>query len=388
MMTIEQFLFERNRQPSFRNGRSLTYRCPFPWHDDNRPSFHVTSGTPGEKGEELWKCFGCDLGGTVIELASQFEGLPHSECYKIVGELPSSPVVQKEDPPKRKEKELASPIQRRLLSLMADWWHEQLFSKAAQHAREYLLNRGVSNSTQISPVIGYAPRDYDGKLVEHIIAMIRDDLGFSGLSEAERIGILKIGDDRKFFLPIQNRVTFSCLDPTDMTPVYYQARAVESDKYQAKYKIIGPRLTKFPFWMRPESPVIQATIAAEGPFGPASLFSHDIAGFATLGEGIDVKFLHLLLQHLPKVVFCGQDNDIPVKVKGKEDPVQAGEQQARKCIKLCQGLGIEGYRLEPPRFSEKENSIDDWLVRGGIGEILQKISPQISCNELHLSGIL
>lgn len=40
---------------------SLLCHCPFLWHDDTTPSFHVTPS------QQLFHCFGCGFGGDVIE---------------------------------------------------------------------------------------------------------------------------------------------------------------------------------------------------------------------------------------------------------------------------------------------------------------------------------
>jgi hypothetical protein len=384
MMTIEEYLSSRSIEPVSRRGRKLSYRCPL--HDDRKPSFQVTCGTPGAAGEEVFTCLSsaCSKHGTVIELIHELEGLPYSECYQIAGgsTIPSLAV----QPIKKKEKELANPLQRRLLTFLMNWCHEQLFEPHGIGARNYLLSRGVANQTQLSPLIGYFPRDYSGRLVEDIIATIRDNdqLGLPGIAEAQHIGILKVGDDRKLFLPLQNRVIFFCLDPTDMTPVYYQARAVEWDGqyYAPRYRIIAARLTKFPFWIMPEGHSVPVTIGTESMFGPASLAYYGIPSFATLGEGLHKDFLLMLLRCFSHPVFWAQDNDIPKKVKG--DNVQAGEKQARKYMKYCDDLGIENYRLVPKRYDEKRNGIDDMVVRGDIGEIMQ----QLPCNKLQLSCIL
>jgi hypothetical protein len=383
MMTIEEYLFLKGESPASRSGNKLMYPCPL--HDDRNPSFQVICGTPGKSGEELFRCYSssCAKHGTIIELIHELEGLPYWQCYQVAGgdALPS---VTDQEPTKKKEKELATPLQRKLLTFLMDWCHEHLLAPHGIGARNYLLSRGVSNQAQLNPIIGYFPRDYNGKLLDDLIATIRDDdtLGMAGLAEAQNIGILKVGNDRKLFLPLQNRVIFFCLDPTDMTPVYYQARAVEwkGQQYPPRYKVIGSKLTKFPFWFPLEDYSVPVTIATESAFGPASLAYYNVPSIATLGEGLNIRFLHMILKRFPRPVFWGQDNDIPKKMKEKEALVQAGEKQARKWMTCCDELGIENYRLAPKRYDEKHNGIDDMVARGDIGEIMR----EISCNQLSL----
>lgn len=390
MITIEEYLSLKQISPTSRSGNKLMYRCPL--HDDHDPSFQVICGTPGKSGEELFRCYSSSCGqyGTVIELIHALEGLPYWQCYPVAGG-DSIPSVAEESPRRKKEKELANPLQRRLLTFLMDWCHDHLHAPHGIGARNYLLSRGVSNQAQLSPIIGYFPRDYSGKLLEDLIATIRDndELGLTGLAEAQNIGILKVGDDRKLFLPLKNRVIFFCLDPTDLSPVYYQARAVEwkDQQYPPRYKVIDSRLTKFPFWMPLEDHGLPITIAAESAFGPASLAYYNIPSIATLGEGLRIEFLHMILQRFPRPVFWSQDNDVPVLVrnKEKEELVQAGEKQARRYMKKCDDLSIENYRLVPKRYDKDHNGIDDMVARGDVGEIIREVSSVVSCNQSRLA---
>jgi CHC2 zinc finger len=49
-------------------------RCPLPDHDDHTPSFQVLSSH--------WRCFGCDRGGSIIDLAAALYGIePRGRGY-------------------------------------------------------------------------------------------------------------------------------------------------------------------------------------------------------------------------------------------------------------------------------------------------------------------
>ena len=54
--------------------RSGMVRCPRPDHEDRTPSCHV--------GDELWHCFGCHAGGSLIDLGAEIYGLtPRGEPF-------------------------------------------------------------------------------------------------------------------------------------------------------------------------------------------------------------------------------------------------------------------------------------------------------------------
>jgi DNA primase len=65
---IEQILERKNLLDEMKQkGKQLVGLCPF--HNDSRtPSFKVTPS------RNIWRCFGCNIGGDVIDLVRQFEG--------------------------------------------------------------------------------------------------------------------------------------------------------------------------------------------------------------------------------------------------------------------------------------------------------------------------
>ncbi len=360
ILTIERYLAGWGEYPAMRNGASLLYHCPFPDHEDNDPSFHVTAGTPYTSGEELWKCFGCGReGGTIFKLIEDFEQVPLWQAYEIAGvpkgEAPQNPKKERRRVPK------AGEIEQKVLIFFTIFWHSMLVDKKrGERARLYANRRGIANSTMQKKVFGYAPWDMEGGLAQEAAAAIVGEptLGWQALDAALRLGIFTRDEkDRSIRFKLQNRLMFHCIDPATGSTLYYQGRSVDDT---SRYKIIGPKgIAKFPFWVPGYDSSF--SIGAESPFGPACLDRYGIAGFATLGEGIEDE--HLLL--FPAPIFWGQDGD------------EAGEKQSTKCIHKCQQLDIPSYRLIPPQFSKKENGIDDLLVRGGYQHMIDQVKSQL-----------
>jgi DNA primase len=343
MMTIEQYLFQMGRDAAIRCGNNWYYRCPL--HDDSVPSFHLT------RDRQLWKCHGCNEGGTVVKLICLLENVSWREAYQILAGENHIP------PAKPATNNKADQLTVSILSFFTNWWHEQLFANSARYARLYVYNRGVDNEIMDNRLIGYAPWDGDGALVRRIIPIVQEQFGWHGLDRAEKLGIFVRNEYSDLRFQLQNRIMFSCLDLSKPTQtVYYQGRAVEPSK--SKYKVIGPKgIPKSPFWLPIESPLYQFSIVTEAAWGPATLAIYRIAAMATLGQGI--KSEHL--KYLPAPRFFAQDND------------EAGDKQAAKCMQECD----QAYRLRPPAYSKKENGLDDWLVRGGIEEMLRVIDVEL-----------
>src|SRR3989338_8420736 len=61
-----------------RVGANYKARCPF--HQERTPSFHVNTA------RQIWHCFGCGLGGYVIEFVKQIESLDFPQALKLLAE--------------------------------------------------------------------------------------------------------------------------------------------------------------------------------------------------------------------------------------------------------------------------------------------------------------
>jgi hypothetical protein len=59
--------------------RSGMVRCPLPGHEDRSPSCRV--------GDELWHCFGCGRGGSIVDVAAELWGIePRGAGYREICE--------------------------------------------------------------------------------------------------------------------------------------------------------------------------------------------------------------------------------------------------------------------------------------------------------------
>jgi DNA primase len=63
-----------------RKGADLVGRCPFGTHADSEPSFVVTPQ------KNLWHCFGCQQGGSVIDWVMKTEGVSFRHAVELLRE--------------------------------------------------------------------------------------------------------------------------------------------------------------------------------------------------------------------------------------------------------------------------------------------------------------
>ena len=155
--------------------------CPF--HQERSPSFSVNPQ------RQIFKCFGCGAGGSVIRFVMTYENLDFISAAKKLANRAGIKIVEAE---MSAEDTARYGMRRRLLALhaeAAEFFRAQLLKKAsAQVAREYLKGRGIGAEIAKSWKIGYAPDSFEAftefaqgegftthELVESGLVKLRDE---------------------------------------------------------------------------------------------------------------------------------------------------------------------------------------------------------------------
>ncbi len=154
-----------------RKGADLVGRCPFGTHADAEPSFVVTPA------KNLWHCFGCQQGGSVIDWVMRVEGVSFRHAVELLRDdnasLVTAAMIVPAGPRTRLTREgfglkhstvpkLESPVDpkvddRELLRQVIDYYHETL--KESPQALSYLAKRGLQSEEAIERFkLGYANR--------------------------------------------------------------------------------------------------------------------------------------------------------------------------------------------------------------------------------------
>jgi DNA primase len=163
-----------------RKGADLVGRCPFGTHADAEPSFVVTPA------KNLWHCFGCQQGGSVIDWVMRVEGVSFRHAVELLRDdnasLVTAAMIVPAGPRTRLTREglgrstnlslsykkqstvpkLKSPLDlkaddRELLRQVIDYYHETL--KESPQALRYLEQRGLRSEEAIARFkLGYANR--------------------------------------------------------------------------------------------------------------------------------------------------------------------------------------------------------------------------------------
>jgi DNA primase len=171
-------------------GKDLACRCP--WHDgDDTPSCIVSPKT------NLWHCFGCDAGGSVIDWVMRMHRVSFRHaCELLAKQHPALSAVASTDTPPAAVKLSAGKLRtaqsfslaagdQELLDQVIDFYHTTL--KSSPEALEYLERRGLGNPELIERFrLGFANRT-----LAYRLAPKQYKAGAEMRTALQRVGILR-----------------------------------------------------------------------------------------------------------------------------------------------------------------------------------------------------
>lgn len=128
--------------------------CPF--HKEKTPSFSVSPA------KEIFYCFGCHKGGSVFNFVMEIERVAFPEAIKIVADKIGMPLPKMVDDSRFEARRQESDEVIQLNSWALEWWQKHLESGAeGRIARDYLTKRELTEETQKTFRLGYAPDSWD-----------------------------------------------------------------------------------------------------------------------------------------------------------------------------------------------------------------------------------
>ena len=172
--------------------------CPF--HNEKTPSFSVTDN--GNK--QMYYCFGCHKGGTVLTFIMQYENVSYTDALKTLADRAGIALPK---PDYSKEQEALSRKKDAILEVnkeAAKYFYHLLKSERGKNALKYLTDRGLSDETIRSFGLGYSDK-YRDDLYQYMKnkGFTDDILKESGLFS------IKETDTHDYFW---NRVMFPIMD--------------------------------------------------------------------------------------------------------------------------------------------------------------------------------
>ena len=133
-------------------GRNYRASCPF--HSEKTPSFMVSQE------RQLWRCFGCNRGGSIFDFVMEIEGVEFGDALKILAQR-AGVELKRIDPKIKTERTKLYEI----CNLANSFFIKQFqASSTGKKMKDYLLKRGLKEEIINDWQIGYAPNDWQSLL--------------------------------------------------------------------------------------------------------------------------------------------------------------------------------------------------------------------------------
>jgi len=258
--------------------------CPF--HAEKTPSFSVNEN------KQMFKCFGCGVGGNVYTFIMRQNNLTFPEAVKFLAnrygiQIPTDHLTA-EQKNQLNERDQLFEINQTALT----FFQEQLNSPAGQMARKYITERGISTEIQKQFYLGFAPNGWDNLL------RFFSRKGTS-LKLVEKAGLIIQKEHKGYYDRFRNRLIFPIKNLSnqvtgfggrvfdDSLPKYLNSP--ETPVYHKSRILYGLRESKN------QCRQTDQVFIVEGYMDLLAMYQHNISNVvATLGTALTAQHIRLL----------------------------------------------------------------------------------------------
>ena len=326
-----------------RAGSTFKGLCPF--HKEKTPSFSVSPD------KQLFYCFGCGKGGTVINFAMQQENLDFVEAVKLLADkcgmaLPEDDRRTNENNLKKRQNIY------KINSIAGRFFYNKLFEPCGAAARNYIERRQLVQSTINRFGLGYAP---DGNA---LLKYLREQ-GFTDdeIVESGVVGKSENGDiyDRfrnRLMFPIinirKNIIGFGGRVLDDSKPKYLNSP--ETAAFNKSYNLFGLNMAK--------NSSEDYLILVEGYMDVIQLHQHGInTAIASLGTALTPEQARIIKRHKGEVIIA-YDSDEP------------GQKATQRAIEILNEEDLRVRVLTIPGTKDP----DEYIKAKGVGAFRKLIN--------------
>ncbi|MFT5110372.1 MAG: DNA primase, partial [Pseudoalteromonas tetraodonis] len=296
--------------PLKRAGTDFRARCPF--HNEKTPSFNVNPA------RQIFKCFGCGVGGNAIAFVRDYEGLTFPEAVKRLCEIQGIEFTEQEQDAKALAKQRARSKLMSLHKKATEWYHERLIKAPdASGARNYLKGRGLNGEIAARWGIGYAPADGAG-----FLAWAKSE-GF-GSEILMQSGMAALRDEkfpaRGLYARFRDRVMFPIANDVGDV-IAFSGRILDPESKLAKYMNSpeSPLFLKSKVFFgfdKSKRPIIKAekAIVCEGQLDLITCFEFGIENvLAPLGTAMTKDHARMLARYAKEVIMANDSDSAGYK---------------------------------------------------------------------------
>ena len=335
--------------PLKKNGQNYWGLCPF--HNEKTPSFSVSPG------KQMYYCFGCKAGGSVINFVMEMEHLTFSEAVTLMADRLHIPLPEMEQDPGYQQRRAQ---RERLLNANRDaaqFYHQQLFEPAGKEMLAYFQSRGINDAMIRRFGLGAAPDRWD-LLTQHLkgLGYTEEELRLAGLTivrDAEPPSEDSPGKPRQVFDMFRGRAMFPIIDQYGNV-LAFGGRILGSGpiKYlnTSDTPVFNKRLGVYAANLLRKERHLERVILVEGYMDVIALTQFGVQGVcATLGTSLTAEQARLLKRFAPKV-HLAYDGD------------SAGQKAILRGLDILEAEGIPARVLDfpggmdPDEFIRKEGA--------------------------------
>ncbi len=316
-------------------GANYKANCPF--HGEKTPSFVVSPS------KQIYHCFGCGVGGDSIKFVMELEKLSYPEAIEKLASMYNFSLAYTKGSSDYSDA-------KRVLEAIQTWYVKNLENNPT--AKQYLLDRGIAQSSIQRFGIGYVP---DGASVMHFL-----NSALLPLPKALDAGIIAQGEGGRYYARLVERITFPIFS-TSGAAVGFGGRTITN--HPAKYinspqtKLFNKSRLLYGYDLAKESIYKNKKLIVCEGYLDVVMFHQ--AGFteavASMGTALTSEHLPLLRKGDPKIILA-YDGD------------KAGVAAA---LKAAQMLSVANFDGGVVLFPDGQDPAD--LISNGQSEAVAKL---------------
>ena len=340
-----------------RKGRNFFGLCPF--HNEKSPSFSVSPD------KQIFKCFGCGVGGNVFHFVSKVENISFGESVQMLAERAGVELPKSQNSEDEHTSILKSKVYE--VNKAADeFYHQNLYKPTSKAGQEYIKKRKLDNNTLKSFLIGYAGDNNE------LYAYLKSQ----GFNEEEMLASSLIGrsESGRYYDKFRHRIMFPIQDVRNRV-IAFGGRVLDDSKpkyinspenivYSKGRNLFGLNVAK-----RGTTGMLKRILIVEGYMDAISLYQRGITNVvASLGTAL-TDAQGRLLRRSSEQVILGYDADgagqtaimrgmgilknmgVDIRVlqiSGAKDPdefvVKYGPDKFRKC--MDNAISVVEYKIK------------------------------------------
>jgi DNA primase len=346
-----------------KQGHYMKGLCPF--HSEKSPSFTVTP----EK--QIYRCFGCNVGGNLIRFVMEIEGLSFSEAITKLAEEADIPITWEEASEEQNEQQQEKATLLKAYDFAAKLYHYILGNtEQGKVAKGYLASRGISDKLIDTFQIGYAPAMWD-TLVQQLVKREFDLtlMEKGGLISAKHEGTGYVDKFReRIMFPICDAagkvIAFGGRSMGDAQPKYLNSP--ESTLFNKSRTMYNLHLA------RPNMRKLQQAVLFEGYVDVIKAWEAGINnGVATMGTALTKEHAALLNRNADQIVVC-YDGD------------NAGQSAAFKSIPILEETGSRVTVAMLPDGKDPDDYVKQYGFDRFVREIIEPAVPSMKYKLLYI----